>query len=62
MDFDHTRGFWTIKSNKIINSEIMRINFYCLIFTGYGGNVIRDEVKNKSQWFVTDFQELIDNL
>jgi hypothetical protein len=26
---------------------------------GYGGNVIREEVKSKAKWFVTDFKELI---
>uniref|UniRef100_A0A1B6CZJ0 Phosphoserine phosphatase n=1 Tax=Clastoptera arizonana TaxID=38151 RepID=A0A1B6CZJ0_9HEMI len=31
-------------------------------FIGYGGNVIREEVKNKSQWFVTDFEELVECL
>lgn len=27
-------------------------------FIGYGGNVIRDEVKNRAQYFVTDFKQL----
>lgn len=31
-------------------------------FIGYGGNVIREEVKSKCKWYVTDFQELIDAL
>jgi phosphoserine phosphatase len=31
-------------------------------FIGFGGNVIREAVKAKSDWFVTDFQELIDAL
>ncbi|XP_014254272.1 phosphoserine phosphatase [Cimex lectularius] len=31
-------------------------------FIGYGGNVVREEVKQKSEWFVTDFKELIDEL
>lgn len=31
-------------------------------FIGYGGNVIRAKVKENSPWFVTDFQELIDEL
>lgn len=31
-------------------------------FIGYGGNVIREEVRKKAQWYVTDFQELIDEL
>lgn len=29
-------------------------------FIGYGGNIIRDEVKSKANWFVTDFNELIE--
>lgn len=28
-------------------------------FIGYGGNVIREEVKCKAEWFITDFNELI---
>lgn len=31
-------------------------------FIGYGGNVIREKVKAGAPWFVTDFQELIDEL
>lgn len=31
-------------------------------FIGYGGNVVREDVKKKAQWYVTDFQELIDEL
>jgi hypothetical protein len=30
--------------------------------SGYGGNVIREEVKSKAKWFVTDFKELINAL
>ncbi|XP_057672455.1 phosphoserine phosphatase [Diorhabda carinulata] len=29
-------------------------------FIGYGGNVIRPNVKAKAKWFVTDFNEIID--
>ncbi|KAJ2949249.1 hypothetical protein O0L34_g6202 [Tuta absoluta] len=28
-------------------------------FIGFGGNVIREEVKKRAAWYVTDFQELI---
>ncbi|XP_077291634.1 phosphoserine phosphatase isoform X2 [Arctopsyche grandis] len=31
-------------------------------FIGFGGNVLREEVKKKSQWYVTDLQELVDSL
>uniref|UniRef100_A0A0B7A049 Phosphoserine phosphatase n=1 Tax=Arion vulgaris TaxID=1028688 RepID=A0A0B7A049_9EUPU len=31
-------------------------------FIGYGGNVVREKVKNKASWFVTDFKQLIDIL
>mmetsp|Transcript_45804 Transcript_45804/g.111522 ORF Transcript_45804/g.111522 Transcript_45804/m.111522 type:complete len:242 (-) Transcript_45804:440-1165(-) len=31
-------------------------------FIGYGGNVARDKVKQGSDWFVTDFQQVIDVL
>jgi len=31
-------------------------------FIGFGGNVVREEVKSKSQWYVESFQELIDAL
>ncbi|CAH0561408.1 unnamed protein product [Brassicogethes aeneus] len=29
-------------------------------FIGYGGNVIRQAVKSKAKWYVTDFNEVID--
>ncbi|XP_011313414.1 phosphoserine phosphatase isoform X2 [Fopius arisanus] len=31
-------------------------------FIGFGGNVVRESVKNNSLWFIEDFQELIDAL
>ncbi|XP_041349818.1 phosphoserine phosphatase-like isoform X2 [Gigantopelta aegis] len=31
-------------------------------FIGYGGNVVRESVKEKASWFITDFQELIGEL
>ena len=31
-------------------------------FIGYGGNVVRDKVRDNASWFVTDFQQLIDEL
>lgn len=31
-------------------------------FIGYGGNVVREKVKNSAAWFVTDFKQLIDVL
>ncbi|ESO90563.1 hypothetical protein LOTGIDRAFT_164153 [Lottia gigantea] len=31
-------------------------------FIGYGGNVVRENVKNNAKWFITDFQELITEL
>ncbi|CAG9832283.1 unnamed protein product [Diabrotica balteata] len=31
-------------------------------FIGYGGNVIRQAVKSKAKWFITDFNEIIDVL
>lgn len=27
-------------------------------FIGYGGNIVRDEVRNKAQYYVTDFEQL----
>lgn len=32
------------------------------IVSGYGGNVIRESVKAGSEWFITDFNELINLL
>ena len=32
------------------------------LFIGYGGNVIREAVKENAGWFVTDFKELIQAL
>ncbi|KAK6637314.1 hypothetical protein RUM44_007729 [Polyplax serrata] len=31
-------------------------------FIGFGGNVVRESVKAKAKWFVTSFQEIIDEL
>ncbi|XP_026739205.1 phosphoserine phosphatase isoform X2 [Trichoplusia ni] len=31
-------------------------------FIGFGGNVIREEVRKRASWYVTDFQELISTL
>ncbi|XP_076029581.1 phosphoserine phosphatase isoform X2 [Oratosquilla oratoria] len=31
-------------------------------FIGFGGNIVRDAVRDKSSWFVTDFATLIDEL
>ncbi|XP_022194688.1 phosphoserine phosphatase isoform X2 [Nilaparvata lugens] len=31
-------------------------------FIGYGGNVIREEVKKRCSWYVTDFNELVNAL
>lgn len=31
-------------------------------FIGYGGNVIREKVKQAAHWYIMDFQELIDEL
>lgn len=31
-------------------------------FIGYGGNVVRDEVRNRAHYFVTDFQQLYKDL
>lgn len=31
-------------------------------FIGYGGNVVRSKVKEEAKWFVTDFQDLIEEL
>ncbi|XP_034175298.1 phosphoserine phosphatase [Osmia lignaria lignaria] len=32
------------------------------LFIGYGGNVIRESVKSKSSWFITNFDELVNIL
>lgn len=31
-------------------------------FIGFGGNVVREEVRKRATWYVTDFQELITSL
>ena len=31
-------------------------------FIGFGGNVVREKVKQNSGWFVYDFQDLINEL
>ena len=32
------------------------------LFIGFGGNKIRENVRQNSPWFITQFQELIDHL
>jgi phosphoserine phosphatase len=32
------------------------------IFIGFGGNQVREAVKNRADWFVYSFKELIDEL
>jgi len=32
------------------------------LFIGFGGNAFRQEVKNKSKWYVTDFRDLLNEL
>lgn len=41
--------------------------FYILVsfqdgFIGFGGNIIREKVKQNAPWFVTDMQELINEI
>lgn len=31
-------------------------------FIGYGGNIVRDEVRNRAQYYVTDFLQLYKDL
>jgi len=31
-------------------------------FIGYGGNVVREEVRNRAQYYITDFEQLYHNL
>jgi len=31
-------------------------------FIGFGGNIVREKVKEASLWYAMDFQELIDEL
>lgn len=31
-------------------------------FIGYGGNIVREEVRNRAQYYVTDFQQLYKDL
>jgi len=32
------------------------------LFIGFGGNAYRNEVKNRSKWYVTDFRDLVNEL
>lgn len=46
---------------------VLKIHFSPLLyiflsFIGFGGNVVRESVKAKAKWFVTSFQEIIDEL
>lgn len=31
-------------------------------FIGYGGNIVRDEVRNRSHYYITDFQQITESL
>ena len=47
-------------SSAAVMIGTLRVNMYFQdLFIGYGGNVVRETVKEKADWFVTDFQELI---
>ena len=54
--------------NQLLNFSYLA-SYICMLFysikdafIGYGGNVVRQKVKEDATWFVTDFQELIDIL
>jgi predicted TIM-barrel fold metal-dependent hydrolase len=58
---------WKIGNYSIAsqNSNLDTVYIESLIpvsLSGYGGNVVREEVKSKAKWFVTDFKELINAL
>jgi len=53
---DNARIFLCINTTKKQQKEII---FMC---AGFGGNVVREEVKSRSEWYVESFQELIDAL
>lgn len=42
-------------------NEMRRFSNLCF-FIGFGGNALREEVKKRAAWYVTDFQELIQAL
>lgn len=44
------------KMKKLI-VDYLNGNFHSL--PGYGGNIVRQEVRNRSTYYVTDFQELM---
>lgn len=45
----------------LIFIHLSKLSFYTFqnCFIGYGGNVVREAVKQQAPWFVTDFGELI---
>jgi len=43
----------------VVYSNVTRVCYACI---GFGGNVVREEVKSRSKWYVESFQELIDAL
>lgn len=45
-----------------IHRKVLHLKHFSSFCTGYGGNIVREEVKNKAEWYVTDFQELINAL
>lgn len=47
----------------ILQIKLFYYHYYRSIFiTGFGGNVIRENVRLRAQWFVTNFDDLIKSL
>lgn len=49
-----------IKAQKKVTNGFVSTHLW--FFLGYGGNVVREEVKAKAKWYITDFQQLINAL
>lgn len=57
-----TLGSPLLSLSNIIRAVVRQIECLMAIsiyITGFGGNVVREEVKKRASWYVTDFQELI---
>lgn len=50
----------TLNRNAIMHVPILCVLKDC--FIGFGGNVIRKQVKEKAKWYITHFDELLKEL
>ena len=57
---------FTVNPSLNYDKLFLTASFFSILFQdafiGFGGNVVREKVKQGAKWFVTDFQDLIQEL